>query len=86
MIDNATRFGRAVRLTGPLPLGVAAEHRVKGGKFGFDGGKWRMTLEVEPINFSGVDSATIARAEARPEFTIGSGTNITISNLRSIAL
>lgn len=86
LIDNATRFGRAIRLTGPLPLGVAAEHRVKGGKFGFDGGKWRMTLEVEPINFSGVDSATIARAEVRSEFTIGSGTNITISDLRSIAL
>lgn len=86
LIDNASRFGRAIRLIGPLPDGLADEHRVKGGKFGWDGKRWRLELDPEPVNYSGVEAATFNQAANRADFTIGSGTGITINDLRSVKL
>ena len=65
---------------------LADEHRVKGGKFGWDGKRWRLELDPEPVNYSGVEAATFNQAANRPEFTIGSGTGITINDMRSVKL
>lgn len=86
LIDNASRFGRAIRFTGPLPAGLDREHRVKGGSWEWDGRTWALALSTEPVNFSGPEAGTIAQAAARPEFTIGSGTNVTIKDMRSVKL
>lgn len=86
LIDNASRFGRAIRLVGPLPDGLADEHRVKGGKFGWDGQRWRLELDPEPVNYSGVEAATFNQAASRADFTIGSGAGITINDMRSVKL
>lgn len=90
LIDNASRFGRLVRFTGPLPDGVERDHRVIGGSFGMVDGKWRLSLEVEPSNFSGTDTATFGQAASVTALTFAAlktpNPDLTIHTMRSTGL
>lgn len=69
VIDNATRFGRLVRFTGPMPDGVDDSHRCIGGSFGYDGKNWRLELELEPAYYSGSDTAKFHQAKPKTDLT-----------------
>ena len=95
IIDNATRFGRVVRFTGPMPDGVDDSHRCIGGSFGFDGEDWHLELELEPAYYSGTDTAKFFQAAPKTDLTFSvlssssnsSGTGpITYAEMRNTAL
>lgn len=90
LIDNASRFGRLVRFTGLLPDGVERDHRVIGGSFGMVDGKWRLSLEVEPSNFSGTDTATYGQVASVTALTFNAvkapNPDLTILTMRSTGL
>lgn len=86
LIDHVQRIGRPIRFVGELQSDIEREHRTRGGRFGFRGGQWYLELDIEPVGFSGAQSATYAQAKARPDFTLASARTITLRDMRGVTL
>ena len=87
LVDNASRFGRLFYfdgITDALPVG--RYHRMKGGSFGYQDGKWVLEIESEPANHSGVDSVQFVDIQTSST-TIGhlqGATTFTVNDVRSV--
>lgn len=89
LVDNSQRYGRLVKLDGPIPPEVSPYQRQRGGSFGFGGdGRWHLEMQVEPSDYSGVEAGRYRDISSKSALTFNAfkTTTIRLIDIRNAAL